>query len=306
MKPLRTISLLLGVVAVSGTVGMADLTAKEPESAPKSAGNEGGKANKWSADPHQIAQRMDSVSTLINKSSGAQRIAAAGNPEISAMRDEALAHLQEARAAYDNKDYEGAKKLLGHASQTMFEAMRKADGGASGREKNSQDFERRLASVKVLMDAHVRIAGEKGRGQETSSQIQSAMDEAVKTQKGGDVVRARARLDEAYITAKLGIEKLRRGDTLVRTLHFKDKEEEYHYEVDRNDTHQMLVNMLLQNKGDSVKQMAEQFVKRARELRTKAEKQAAAKSFEEAVATMESSTDELVRAIRGAGVYIPG
>ncbi|MEO5332411.1 MAG: hypothetical protein H7839_10340 [Magnetococcus sp. YQC-5] len=297
------ITVLIGAFALADVVGTLEVQAGDPAAAPQAAGNTN---NKWSADPHQIAQRMDSVTTLINKSSGAQKIAAANNPEASAMRDQALAHLQDGRAAFERKDYEAAKKWLAQASQTMFEAMRKADAGASDREKKTQDFDRRLASVKVLLDAHVRISGEKGRGQETNSQIQKAMDDAVTLQKGGDATKARARLDEGYIMAKLGIEKLRRGDTLVRSLNFKNKEEEYHYEVDRNDTHQMLVTMLLQNKGDSVKQMSEQFVKRAKELRAKAEKEAAAKSFEAAVTTMESSTDELVRAIRGAGVYIPG
>lgn len=302
MKRLHICTMVLGLALLGGS-GMA--WAGPDGAAPGKAGG-AEQANKWSADPQQIAQRLDSVTTLINKSSGAQRIAAANNPEAVAMRDQALAQLLDARGAYDRKDYEGAKKLLGQASQTMFDAIRKADGGAAEREKQTMDFDRRLASVKVLLDAHVRISGEKGRGQETNGQIQKAMDEAVTMQKSGDTVRARARLDEGYIMAKLGIEKLRRGDTLVRSLNFKNKEEEYHYEVDRNDTHQMLVNMLLQNKGDSVKQMADQFVRRAKELRLQAEKQAADKAFDKAVATMESSTDELVRAIRGAGVYIPG
>lgn len=305
MKMLRNLTLLLGVLSVANLACMVDLAAQEKGAAPQVNGS-GGTENKWSADPQQIAQRMDSVNTLINKSTGAQRIAAANNPDASAQRDQALAHLHDARTAYDRKDYDQAKKSLAQASQTMFEAMRTADGGASGKDKQSMDFDRRLASVKVLLDAHIRISGEKKQGQEANSQIQKSMDEAVKMNAAGDATQARARLDEAYVTAKMSIEKLRRGDTLVRSLNFKNKEEEYHYEIDRNDTHQMLVKMLLQSKGESVQKMAENFVQRASELRAKAEKQAASKEFKEAVATMESSTDELVRAIRGAGVYIPG
>ncbi|MBF0181837.1 MAG: hypothetical protein HQM03_17610 [Magnetococcales bacterium] len=303
MKNKHLSMILSGVLALSTAQGA--WAGETPAAKAPGAGGEATQ-NKWSADPQQIAQRMDALSTLINKSSGAQKIAAAGNPEASAMRDQALAGLQEAKGAFDRKDYDGAKKLLTQASQTMFEAIRKADGGASEREKQAQDFDRRLASVKVLLDAHIRISGEKGRGQETNEAIRKAMDDAARLHQAGDTTNARLRLDEGYVTAKLGIEKLRRGDTLVRTLNFKNKEEEYHYEVDRNDTHQMLINMLLQNKGDAVKQMAEQFVKRARDLREQAEKQAAAGKFDAAVATMESATDELVKAIRGAGVYIPG
>ncbi|MBF0128311.1 MAG: hypothetical protein HQM02_14005, partial [Magnetococcales bacterium] len=208
MKKWRAFSVLLSVLALTSGVWMTADAAEEPA---------GDKSNKWSADPQQIAQRMDSVTTLINKSTGAQRIAAANNPEASALRDQALAQLQDGRAAYERKDFEGAKKFLSQASQTMFEAMRKADGGASEREKQSQDFDRRLGSVKVLLDAHVRISGEKGRDQATSGEIRKAMDDAVRINKAGDSAQARVRLDEGYVMAKLGIEKLRRGDTLVRS-----------------------------------------------------------------------------------------
>jgi hypothetical protein len=41
-------------------------------------------------------------------------------------------------------------------------------------------------------------------------------------------------------------------------------------------------------------------------LRKTAEEQAAKREFDAAVKTLEESTRELVRAIRAAGVYIPG
>ncbi|MBF0437711.1 MAG: hypothetical protein HQL93_01180 [Magnetococcales bacterium] len=307
MKIVSARMALLGILILSGGYSIQESQANEPVSVPKTAGSGGGEqTNKWSTNPAQIAQRMESLNTLLNTSTGAQRIQAANNPEATALREKALAQLREGKAAFQRQDYDAAKKSLAQASQAMFEAMRKADGGASEREKQLQDFDRRLASVKVLQEAHTRISTEKGRGQETNVEIQKAMDEATKLHQDGKLPQARSRLDEGYILAKMGIEKLRRGDTLVRSLNFKNKEEEYHYEIDRNDTHQMLVTMLLQNKGDSVKQATEPLVSRAKELRAQAEKQAANKSFKEAVATLESSTDELVRAIRGAGIFIPG
>jgi hypothetical protein len=94
----------------------------------------------------------------------------------------------------------------------------------------------------------------------------------------------------------------------VRSLNFATKEEEYHYEVDRNDTHRMLVQMLLKDKrgGAAVDSMVEQSVTAAAQLRTQADEQASRRDHETAVKTLEQSTRELVKAIRGAGVYIPG
>ena len=264
-----------------------------------------GKA-KWGGDPKQIALRINSVKTLIEKSSGARRVAMAGNPDAVALQDHARAFLHDAQVAHKRGNGEAAKKFLSKASQAMFQAMRKADGGASGAAKQANDFKRRLESVKVLLSAHQRISKEKKQGKTTNAKIQKALDVAVHLKRKGNLAEARSKLDEAYILAKLGIERMRRGDTLVRSLHFESKEEEYHYEIDRNDTHQMLVSMLLSNKPKSSKAMAARFVKKAKDIRQKAEKMAAKKEFDQAVTALEKSTKELVRAIRSAGVYIPG
>ena len=116
-------------------------------------------------------------------------------------------------------------------------------------------------------------------------------------------------LDEAYVAAKVAIEHLRGGETLVRSLNFASSEEEYHYEVDRNDTHRMLVDVLLKEKMKTnwgIEAMVNKFMESADKLRTRADEQASDGEYENAIGTMEQSTKEIVRAIRSAGIYIPG
>ena len=52
--------------------------------------------------------------------------------------------------------------------------------------------------------------------------------------------------------------------------------------------------------------MVDQSVAAAAKLRAQAEEEASRRDHETAVRTLEQSTRELVKAIRGAGVYIPG
>jgi hypothetical protein len=137
-----------------------------------------------------------------------------------------------------------------------------------------------------------------------AAQVDAMTADAVKLADAGQLDRARGKLDQAYLAAKAGIGDLREGDTLVRTLKFESKEEEYRYELDRNDTHQMLVKVLM---GE---QTGEANVKaglgQAATLRKKAEQQAGNKDYEGAIKTLEDSTRELVKVIRAAGIYIPG
>jgi hypothetical protein len=78
--------------------------------------------------------------------------------------------------------------------------------------------------------------------------------------------------------------------------------------VDRNDTHHMLVRVLVQEKrpGPQAQAAVEDLVQRAGVLRREAEAKAGGGNFRAAIELLEQSTRELVRAIRGAGLYIPG
>ena len=125
----------------------------------------------------------------------------------------------------------------------------------------------------------------------------------------GEYEEGRKVLHEAYVAAKVAIEQLRGGDTLIRSLNFKNKQEEYTYELDRYATHRMLVDVLVREKikdRDNTKKMVQMFLDRAAKLKTESEKQSSDGNYDSAVSTIERATKEIVRAIRSAGIYIPG
>ncbi|MCG8048544.1 MAG: hypothetical protein N0E48_23490 [Candidatus Thiodiazotropha endolucinida] len=115
-------------------------------------------------------------------------------------------------------------------------------------------------------------------------------------------------MDIAYETVKQEVEKLRSGDTLIRSLVFASNEEEYAYELDRNETHFMLVKLLLEDRdiNAGTQSAVDEYLAEARRLRKLADKASEDGDFEEGIKKLEDSTKQIVRAIRRAGVYIPG
>ena len=257
--------------------------------------------------------RLESVEKLIETSSAARKINGSGNQAAIAHHGKARVLFRQARESLSDGNQAEADSLLQLATQTMFEAVRMVDRDQSLIDKGYRDFDARLESITALWDAYDRISQEKGLGPAKASELYSLvhrkLDEAESLRKAGKVPEGRKALDEAYVAAKVGIEHLRGGDTLVRTLNFASSEDEYHYEVERNDTHRMLVKVLLKeklNQSDSMHTMVDKFMDKADELRALAEQQAGKGDFDTAVHTLEESTREIVRAIRSAGVYIPG
>jgi len=259
-----------------------------------------------------LDSRINFVGKLINESSASRKVHDSGNALAKALRDEASALYVQALASRDDGDAATASEQLSDAIRKMYEAVDAASGGgASTMAKGSRDYENRRASVEALLDAHARIAEEKGLG---SAHARLAVDvrrevaEADATLAAGDLTVARDRLDHAYESVRHAVEGLREGETLVRELNFESTKDEYEYELDRNDTHRMLIDMLIteEKTGAGARARAEELIGSASTLRQEAEENAGSGRYEKAIELLERSTGELVKAIRGAGVYIPG
>lgn len=262
-------------------------------------------------DKTQLARRLESVETLIEKSSAAKQIETSANPDALARRDKARELRRQAAQAYAAQDYGKSSRLLDEAVKTLFDGVRMAAPEQLTEQKKRRDFESRMESLKTLLAAQKRIGSEKHleiKEAAISRKIEALIQKANALAAANKLDEARAPLDDACAVAKMEISDLRGGDTLVRSLHFATKEEEYRYEIDRNDTHKMLVKVLLAEKRETpgIDAMVQKFLDQAARLRAAAEKLAAKGDYEEGVKMLEDSTKELVRAIRSAGVYIPG
>jgi hypothetical protein len=265
----------------------------------------------------QAGSRSQSVEKLLQTSSAAQQIINSDNQAAKEKRMQAVALFEKAKQAETSGDEKRAADLLQQATKTMFEATRMIEKGESFMAKYLRDFESRKASVEALCTAYENIAKEKGISSTGDDKLHSDLhsfvhvrvDQAEVLKKDNRIQEGRKLLDEAYVAAKVAIEQQRGGETLVHALNFANSEEEYHYEVDRNDTHRMLVDVLLKekmSKNSAARAMVNKYLGKADELRKLADSQATGGEYENAVDTLEQSTKEIVRAIRSAGVYIPG
>ncbi len=260
-------------------------------------------------DRAQLERKLASTSTLIETSSGARQIEASGASEAVGRRAKARELHAKAGEALRAGDLEASSKLLDEASRAMFEGVRLAAPQQVADAKQRTDYNARLESTRALVEAQKRIAKEKGgpRAGEPAAQAEALIAEGEKLVAAGRLADGRAKLDQAYLTVKAAIGTAREGDTLVRSLNFATPAEEYHYEIDRNDTHRMLVDMLLKDKrGGTMDAMVDQAVTASARLRRQAEAEAARNDHKAGIKTLEESTRELVKAIRAAGVYIPG
>ena len=260
------------------------------------------------AEEDELADRVAMVRTLLFESSAARRIEASENEAAQQKRAQAIELFEAAREPGDVVEREAKLK---EAVSLLYQASAAAPPSRSAEEKGRNDFARKRESLVALLEAHERIMEEKGKSEthaELLDEVEADLAAADSLLAEGSVEIARERLERAYDVTRLAVEHSRTGETLKRELKFETAEDEYHYELDRNETHRMLLTVLLKDKLDNerVRSRVEGFVETADVHRANADDMAREKRFEEAIEELERSTVELVKAIRGAGVYIPG
>ena len=256
----------------------------------------------------QVERRAQSVATLIESSSAARQIETSGVATAREKRDTARLVHREALLLLRAGDLAGANRLLDQAAREMMSGARLARPDQVAGEKERRDFDARLDSARALLAAQQRITREKAAGREAEDatrSIEAQIAEAERLAAAGKVAEARPVADRAYLLARVSIESMRRGDTLVRSLHFASQREEYDYEIDRYETHRMLIQVVLADRKEAAPMM-QGFTERAAALRVEAEARAKRGDHAAAIQSLEDATRELVRAIRAGGIYIPG
>ena len=258
-----------------------------------------------------ISSRIHNMSKLLNDSSGARQVINSSNSEAKQKRKKALELFQQANEKLNNGANAEATELLNQSAKIMFEAIKISTPISMTENKNIINYGQRKESVMALRDAFNRISEENDEKEiklKVNSQLEQLITQADELLNNGENTKARTEIDKAYHLLKVTIESIRSGQTLVRSLQFETKEQEYLYEVDRNETHSMLISLLVddKNKTDKVKKKVIKFVEDARLLRQQADAYAAEDAYDIAIELLEQSTKQLVRAIRSAGIYIPG
>jgi hypothetical protein len=253
----------------------------------------------------QVERRIESLRALVEGSSAARQIEASGNALAVYQRVEARQFVRLAEEAHAAHDERSATALLEAAARQMVESARLASNDAGRTAPRERDIAARIESAQALLAAQKRIAAEKTApgAADTAREIERLLDRAKADLAAGRNAQAQDEAQQAYLLAKASVGSMRGGDTLVRQLKFANKEEEYHYEVDRYETHRMLVELLARKQAG---EGAAPALARAADLRRQAAGSAERGEHAAAVAILEDATRELVRAIRAAGVFIPG
>jgi hypothetical protein len=256
-------------------------------------------------------RRVNSIASLLSESSVSKQIKNSGSDVAKQYFKYAQVSFDNAVEEYRKGDLKKAGFHLKNSKKAIFEAVMYANLKGTGNEQDRHDYEAKRKSVSALTDALRRVSATKGRIEEN----QAIIDKVIELTKQADQEYFKKHYKKAIEIVHRGLEivetaiaTMRTGDTLVNALHFDSAEDEYKYELDRNDTHFMLLSMFLSEfpDDDTMNKVVDVHKSSAREHRSKAEGLSSQGKYKEAIKELEVSTMKIIRAIKSTGSYIPG
>lgn len=262
------------------------------------------------ADAATTGQKAKFVENLVTSSVSVSRIEQSGDTEARARLAEARVLVERAKSDLGDGAYESANDKLDQALALVNTEIQRLSGAEVRGAHDRDMYDRRLNAVNTFLTAYERVA-EQGSSRAAAKQAETIRDLVGKAKREagqGKYKPAIEILNEAYTIARGDIRELRQGQTLTRSLDFKTAEEEYDYELGRNQSHFLLLQFALTENtpAGSVTGRINENRTTAEGLRADAEKKAAAGSHPEAIDLLNRSTDILLKTIRMSGIFVPG
>ncbi|MCK4704607.1 MAG: hypothetical protein KAT90_03925, partial [Gammaproteobacteria bacterium] len=186
-----------------------------------------------------IERRIELISTLLTKSSVNKKIKYSGSDVAKQYFKYAQTSFDDAVKEYHRGDIEQADFHLKNSKQAVFEAVMYANLKWTGNDQDRQAYEAKRRSVDALTDALKRVSKTKDKTKESLVIIKKVTELTQQADQKYFRKHYKEALDIVHRSLEIvevAIASMRTGDTLVNTLNFDDDEDEYRYEIDRNDT----------------------------------------------------------------------
>ncbi|UCB55892.1 MAG: hypothetical protein JSW45_05020 [Thiotrichales bacterium] len=268
----------------------------------------GGSVHAASEKPGSVYNKVKFLDWLVHSSPVSVRIEKSDDEEAKQQLKRAREMWEQASEHSEKEEFELAEVHISEGLKLMTKVSRKFKDQDRVKQARIDLYKQVKGHVEMFVVVFDRIADEKGgdhiRKMLDREKIDSLMATAEEQYADGDLAMANHLMRQAADMVDHALSNARHEEVLLRELSFESLEEEYAYEVQRNESYVMIIDML-QKKKTAKSQASASFVQKMIDANAKMRQQADAAAekgdFEEGIALLEKSTDKLSRALRVSG-----
>lgn len=248
--------------------------------------------------------RIDYAEQLVMSSESARRLEQEGNDEAVAALNEARVLYQKAREIQQQGDIKEAEKIGGEALRRFTMAMKLLPKQPSVDEALRARYIEVMEELRSYMYWYDSAPYVSRDEQQTIEEVRLGLDEASKLAAVSRFMEANRILNNLLTIMVDLSNRALKSDTIISTLDFATPQEEYDYELARNSDYKRLIPIAIEQKDPAPSRLSlmQRFEKQADELRSRSDAEYAANEIEQAIASLQASTDQLIRALGIVGV----
>ena len=254
-----------------------------------------------------VYNKVKFLDWLVNSSPVAKRIEDSDDNEAKARLKRAQDMWEQAVEHSERNEYELAEGHINEGLKLMTRVSRKFKDKDRVEQARIDLYKQVKGHVDMFVAAFDRIAAEKGDMQIDKmldrEKLDSLIASAESRYEDDDLAMANHLMGQAADMVDHALSDARHEDVLLRELSFESLEEEYAYEVQRNESYVMIIDMLQKKTPKSQTSMAfvQKMVDDNARLRKEADGLAERGDYAEGIKLLEKSTDKLSRALRVSG-----
>ena len=267
----------------------------------------GGAAFADSEKSGSVYNKVKFLDWLVHDSPVSKRIEDSEDDEAKQTLKRAQEMWEQAVEHSEKSEFELAEVHINQGLKLMTTVSRKFKDQDRVRQARIDLYKQVRGHVDMFVSVFDRIAVEKGEDHIYKmldrEKLNSLMSSAQSKYDEGDLAMANHMMRQAADIVDHALSDARHEDVLLRELSFENLEEEYAYEVQRNESYVMIIDMLQKKTAKS--QASNTYVRKMIEANAKQRVEADALvkngEYEQGIALLEKSTDKLSRALRVSG-----
>ena len=254
-----------------------------------------------------IYNKLKLFAWLVNDSPMSKRVVSSDDEEAKQQLLRAREMWQQAVEHNERAEYALAEGHINEGLKLMTRVSRKVKDEDRVKKARVELYNQVRDHVDMFIEAFDRIAEEKGREHIESMLDKDKLDDIMASAdskfKEGDLVMANHLMRKAADIVDSALSDARHEDVLLRELSFENLEQEYAYEVQRNESYVMLIDLMQKKTAPS--QASASYVRKMvaanEKLREEADQLVKQGDLEQGITMLEKGTDKLSRALRVSG-----
>ena len=251
--------------------------------------------------------KLNLLGYILNKSNRAKEVRASSNDKAIALLRAASEHYNAAKLLLDKEEFDKSNLEIQKSLQNISVAFRMVVNKEKENEVAREQYELLYSRVKNFSDLFNQLPADKIKGILDSDKMNMLIKKAESIYQKNMPKQALVPLSEAADMLEQALSDARKDETVIYALEFSTPEDEYNYELQRNDNYTLLINLILDSSPPENRRklpLIRMLVNKNEELVIEADKKFKSGAVEDAIILLEKGNKTLVRALRLGGLTL--